>query len=114
VEVLTTPGLYGGAQPAATIETRAAEANVYNSPGWKRMQARQGQYGTSQPRESRNTVIDMNAVASFTLGERVFHQKFGYGAVLGIEGDKVEVDFDKAGLKKVVSRFLSAKDDVPF
>ncbi|CUH44332.1 ATP-dependent helicase [Ruegeria atlantica] len=114
VEVLTPPGLYGGGPPTAGIETRAAEANVYNSPGWRRLQARQGQYGTSQPRESRNTVIDATAVASFTLGERVFHQKFGYGAVIGIEGDKVEVDFEKAGLKKVVSRFLSAKDDVPF
>ncbi|WP_170478818.1 ATP-dependent helicase [Ruegeria arenilitoris] len=114
VEVLTPPGLYGGGQATASIETRAAEANVYNSPGWKRMQARQGQYGTSQPRESRNTVIDATAVASFTLSERVFHQKFGYGAVIGIEGDKVEVDFDKAGIKKVVSRFLSSKDDVPF
>ncbi len=114
VEVLTPPGLYGGGHSAAGIETRAAEANVYNSPGWKRMQARQGQYGMSQPRESRNSVIDATAVASFTLGERVFHQKFGYGGVIGIEGDKVEVDFDKAGVKKVVSRFLSAKDDVPF
>ncbi|MEY8840574.1 ATP-dependent helicase, partial [Cribrihabitans sp. XS_ASV171] len=114
VEVLTPPGLYGSGAVAPTIETRAAEANVYNSPGWKRLQARQGQRGLSQPKESRNTVIDMNAVASFTLGERVFHQKFGYGAVTGIEGDKVEVDFDKAGIKKVVARFLSAKDDVPF
>ncbi|WP_171231248.1 ATP-dependent helicase [Ruegeria sp. HKCCA4812] len=114
VEVLTPPGLYGGGQPAAGIETRAAEANVYNSPGWRRMQARQGQYGMSQPRESRNTVIDATAVASFTLGERVFHQKFGYGAVVGIEGDKVEVEFDKAGTKKVVSRFLTNKDNVPF
>ncbi|WP_299885679.1 ATP-dependent helicase [uncultured Ruegeria sp.] len=114
VEVLTPPGLYGGGQTTAGIETRAAEANVYNSPGWRRMQARQGQYGMSQPKESRNTVIDATAVASFTLGERVFHQKFGYGGVIGIEGDKVEVDFDKAGTKKVVSRFLSAKDDVPF
>ncbi|NOD82782.1 ATP-dependent helicase [Ruegeria sp. HKCCD6119] len=114
VEVLTPPGLYGGGQPAAGIETRAAEANVYNSPGWRRMQARQGQYGMSQPRESRNTVIDATAVASFTLGERVFHQKFGYGAVVGIEGDKVEVEFDKAGTKKVVSRFLTNKDDIPF
>ncbi|WP_170364569.1 ATP-dependent helicase [Ruegeria arenilitoris] len=114
VEVLTPPGLYGGGQMSAGIETRAAQANVYNSPGWKRMQARQGQYGMSQPRESRNTVIDATAVASFTLGERVFHQKFGYGGVVGIEGDKVEVEFDKAGTKKVVAQYLSAKDDVPF
>ncbi|WP_372573743.1 ATP-dependent helicase [Ruegeria jejuensis] len=117
VDVLTPPGLYGGSGggfSAQGIETRAAEANVYNSPGWKRLQARQGQYGVSQPKESRNTVIDMDAVASFTLGERVFHQKFGYGAVIGIEGDKVEVEFEKAGLKKVVARFLNASDDVPF
>ncbi|WP_170460539.1 ATP-dependent helicase [Ruegeria arenilitoris] len=114
VEVLTPPGLYGGGQMSAGIETRAAQANVYNSPGWKRMQARQGRYGMSQPRESRNTVIDATAVASFTLGERVFHQKFGYGGVVGIEGDKVEVEFDKAGTKKVVAQYLSATDDVPF
>ncbi|TMV07905.1 DNA helicase II [Ruegeria sediminis] len=115
VEVLTPPGLYGGGGYSTPgIETRAAAANVYNSPGWKRMQARQGQYGMSQPRESRNTVIDLDAVASFTLGDRVFHQKFGYGAVIGIEGDKVEVEFEKAGTKKVVARFLSASDDVPF
>ena len=44
----------------------------------------------------------------------VFHQKFGYGEVVGIEGDKLEISFDKAGIKKVVSRYLSASDDVPF
>ena len=69
VEVLTPPGLYGGGQPNRPgIETRAAEANVYNSPGWRRMQARQGQYGMSQPRESRNTVIDATARGQFHAG----------------------------------------------
>jgi DNA helicase-2/ATP-dependent DNA helicase PcrA len=120
VEVLTPPGLYGGgygaAQPtmASRVEQRAVEANVYNSPGWKRMQARSGQRGTSQPKESRTTVIDLEAVSSFVVGDRVFHQKFGYGHVLDIEGDKLEVDFDKAGIKKVVGRFLSSSDDIPF
>ncbi|SLN32818.1 ATP-dependent DNA helicase PcrA [Falsiruegeria litorea R37] len=117
VDVLTPSGLYGGGAGGVSsqgIETRAAEANVYNSPGWKRLQARQGQRGLSQPKESRNTVIDLNAVSSFTLGERVFHQKFGYGAVIGIEGDKLEIEFEKAGTKKVVAKFLSASDDVPF
>ncbi|SDC34041.1 ATP-dependent DNA helicase, Rep family [Ruegeria marina] len=115
VEVLTPPGLYGGnIAPSRGIESRAAAADGYNSPGWKRLQARQGQYGMSQPRETRHTVIDLDAVASFAIGERVFHQKFGYGQVAGIEGDKVEVDFDKAGLKKVVARFLTNGTDVPF
>lgn len=122
VDVLTPPGLYGGgfgaAAPNMGSESRlhqaAAEANVYNSPGWKRLQARAGERPMSQPKESRNTVIDLNAVSAFTVGERVFHQKFGYGAIVGIEGDKLEVDFEKAGTKKVVSRFVSGTDDIPF
>jgi len=120
VEVLTPPGLYGGGYgaagmaPKSGIETRVAEADVYNSPGWKRLQARSRQRGLSQPREQRKTVIDMDAVSAFTVGERVFHQKFGYGAILGIEGDKLEIAFEKAGTKKVVARFISASDDIPF
>ncbi|WP_299687360.1 UvrD-helicase domain-containing protein [uncultured Tateyamaria sp.] len=122
VDVLTPPGLYGGGFGAAaapggvqsTLHQAAAEANVYNSPGWKRLQARAGDRPISQPKESRNTVIDMNAVSSFTVGQRVFHQKFGYGAIVGIEGDKLDIEFEKAGLKKVVSRFISSADDIPF
>ncbi|KUF12055.1 ATP-dependent helicase [Pseudoponticoccus marisrubri] len=123
VEVLTPPGLYGGGYGAAatgmgglnsTLESAAAEANVYNSPGWKRLQERQSQRPVSQPRESRTQVIDLDAVSSHMVGERVFHQKFGYGAITAIEGDKLEVDFEKAGPKKVVARFIVAADDVPF
>jgi len=120
VDVLTPPGLYGGGYGAAApmresnLHKAAADANVYNSPGWKRLQARSNTRPISQPKESRNTVIDLAAVSSFTMGERVFHQKFGYGAVVGIEGDKLEIDFEKAGIKKVVSRFISGCDDIPF
>ncbi|WP_417208072.1 ATP-dependent helicase [Antarctobacter sp.] len=124
VEVLTPPGLYGGGYGAAAsggmggyssgVEQRAAEANVYNSPGWKRLQERQNQRPVSQPRESRAQVIDLEAVSIHTVGDRVFHQKFGYGAILGIEGDKLEIEFEKAGTKKVVARFIHTADDVPF
>ena len=123
IEVLTPPGLYGGGYGAASggratpsaVESRVAQANTYNSPGWQRMQARSGQHGMTQARESRsNTIIDLEAVSSFTLGERVFHQKFGYGIVQDIEGDKLEIAFDKAGVKKVVAKFISPSDDIPF
>ncbi|MEQ8294418.1 MAG: UvrD-helicase domain-containing protein [Roseovarius sp.] len=119
VEVLTPPGLYGGGYGAAGlggsgIETRAAEADGYNSPGWRRLQARAGQRPLSQPRESKASVIDAQAVSSHTVGERVFHQKFGYGAIIAIEGDKLEIDFEKAGVKKVVAKFVSGADDIPF
>jgi DNA helicase-2/ATP-dependent DNA helicase PcrA len=127
VEVLTPPGLYGGNYGAAgmgmggsgqsDLEKRVQDANVYNSPGWKRLQARKDNRPMSQPAESKNITIDMTAVSSFSMGERVFHQKFGYGAVIGIEGDKLEIEFEKAGTKKVVSRFVAAADaadDIPF
>jgi DNA helicase II / ATP-dependent DNA helicase PcrA len=53
-------------------------------------------------------------VARFDLGDRVFHQKFGYGAVTGIEGDRLEIAFDKAGVKNVVASYVTAADDIPF
>ncbi|WP_407492499.1 ATP-dependent helicase [Pseudooceanicola sp. MF1-13] len=122
IDILTPPGLYGGgygaAAPAAevqsTIDQRVADANVYNSPGWKRMQARAGQRPLSQPRETRAQTIDATAISAFTVGDRVFHQKFGYGAVTAIEGDKLDIAFEKAGQKKVVAKFVMASDDVPF
>jgi len=121
VEVLTPPGLYGGGYGAAGmggassgLDERAAKADAYNSPGWRRLQARASERPVSQPRESKSSVIDMQAVSAHTIGERVFHQKFGYGTVEGIEGDKLEIAFEKAGTKKVVARFVTGVDDVPF
>jgi DNA helicase II / ATP-dependent DNA helicase PcrA len=120
VDILTPPGLYGGgygaAAPAPKIEERAAKADVYNSPGWRRMQDRSAQR-MSQPREAKGTTIDLAAVSSFTKGDRVFHQKFGYGTIDAIEGDKLDVAFDKAGSKKVVAGYVVAADqahDLPF
>ncbi|HPE26603.1 MAG TPA: 3'-5' exonuclease, partial [Albidovulum sp.] len=126
VEVLTPPGLYGGGYGAAAprapglaggIEERATRADVYNSPGWKRMQANAQGRPVAQPRESRHQIIDLDAVSAFAEGDRVFHRKFGYGTVEGIEGDKLEVSFDKAGVKHLVASFVVAAesaDDVPF
>jgi DNA helicase-2/ATP-dependent DNA helicase PcrA len=44
--------------------------------------------------------------SDFTLGERVFHEKFGYGAVTRIDGNKLTIAFEKAGEKKVVDSFV--------
>ena len=123
VEVLTPPGLYGGGYGAAatsygnTIEDRVTKADVYNSPGWRRMQGRAATRPTAQPREARDMVIDASAVSSFGTGDRVFHQKFGYGAIIGIEGDKLDILFDHAGSRKIVARWVMPAhqvDDVPF
>ncbi|HGG65624.1 MAG TPA: DNA helicase II [Rhodobacteraceae bacterium] len=121
VEVLTPPGLYGGGYGAASsgvaMEDKAQRADAYNSPGWRRMQARKAGHGMGQPREASKAVIDITANAEFSKGERVFHQKFGYGYVMGVEGDKLDIEFERAGAKKIVARFVvpaDRADDVPF
>jgi len=45
-------------------------------------------------------------VSEFSLEDRVFHQKFGYGHVVKIDGNKLTIAFDKAGEKKVVDSFV--------
>ncbi|WP_108783477.1 ATP-dependent helicase [Pontivivens insulae] len=131
VEVLTPPGLYGGgfgaaasASPreqaigASDLMDKASKADVYNSPGWARMQRNSARRSVRQPSEARNMVIDAAATPAFDIGERVFHQKFGYGAITAFEGDKLTIAFEKAGEKKVLASYVksagSAGDDVPF
>jgi DNA helicase II / ATP-dependent DNA helicase PcrA len=124
VEVLTAPGLYGGGYGGMSgdfggsrLEEKASRADAYNSPGWKRMQAQGSLRSKPAPNEAKGLVIDATAVSSFTQGDRVFHTKFGYGTVMGIEGDKLDIEFDKAGAKKVVSKFIvpaAQAGDVPF
>jgi DNA helicase-2/ATP-dependent DNA helicase PcrA len=40
------------------------------------------------------------------VGQRVFHQKFGYGHVTAVDDDKLDIDFEKAGQKRVMDRFV--------
>ena len=86
------------------------ESSTYSSPGWKRMRE-------TNRKRSAPPVIDGKAEilassdpgkSAFTLGQRVFHIKFGYGKVEQIEGAKLTVDFEKAGTKKVIATFLEA------
>ena len=44
----------------------------------------------------------------FGLGERVFHMKFGYGAIIAIDGNKLTIDFEKAGQKRVLDSFVES------
>ena len=45
-------------------------------------------------------------VSAFSIGDRVFHQKFGNGNVIGVDGNKLTIAFDKAGEKRVVDSFV--------
>ncbi len=103
-------------------------------PGWQRAQNRYGgfsggasggasggsysgtSYGDKIKKRKRSVTIDMpkvqvtpsTEVSNFAVGERVFHDKFGYGMVEDVEGNKLLVAFEKAGTKRVVDRFLKS------
>ena len=43
---------------------------------------------------------------SLFIGDKVFHQKFGYGIIENIEGENAEVSFSKTNIKKVKKNYL--------
>ncbi len=47
------------------------------------------------------------STGEFSVGDRVFHDKFGYGKVNAVEGDKLSVAFDHTGIKKVLASFVT-------
>ncbi|MGH6808387.1 MAG: ATP-dependent helicase [Ensifer adhaerens] len=133
VEVAETEQSYGGYGRGGYGQSRFDKAdpfqNNYSTPGWKRAQqhrsdatrdnwgSRSGHaverigYGESGPR---SRTIDGELVAKststepsrFTVGDRVFHMKFGNGNISAIEGNKLTIDFDKAGQKRVLDGFV--------
>jgi DNA helicase-2/ATP-dependent DNA helicase PcrA len=101
---------FGGAYGQSRFERAQDFSSDYATPGWQRARQRAGQ--GQKPRHG-PLMIEGELVASstgsqsrYTAGERVFHQKFGYGLVAEVDGNKLTVDFDKAGRKRVVDSFL--------
>ena len=72
--------------------------------------------GEGKPRPLRPPPIEARASAvslgnkgrdDLSVGQRVFHGKFGYGTIEAIEGNKLEIDFEHAGRKRVLDSFVS-------
>ncbi|HEY1604572.1 MAG TPA: UvrD-helicase domain-containing protein [Allosphingosinicella sp.] len=77
-------------------------------PGWRR--AVTGGFERNPPRvvEARASAISLGnpGRGDISPGQRVFHSKFGYGHVAEIEGNKLEIDFEHAGRKRVLDSFV--------
>ena len=56
--------------------------------------------------DAKATIVERPKGESYAAGTRIFHQKFGYGTVTLAEGERLEIDFDKAGTKKVIASFV--------
>jgi DNA helicase-2/ATP-dependent DNA helicase PcrA len=77
-------------------------------PGWRR--AVTGGFERNPPRviEARASAVSLGnpGRGDVAIGQRVFHSKFGYGLVAEIEGNKLEIDFEHAGRKRVLDSFV--------
>ena len=112
VDAIVDEGFYGGYVGFRDNATNAGFASTYESPGWKRAQANRA----ASAERSRPPLIEVQAhvvqttdpnSAAYARGDRVFHQKFGYGRVSAVEGNKLTIDFDKAGAKRVIDNFVT-------
>ncbi len=77
-------------------------------PGWQRATVTRVEPG-ARIVEARASAASFAAKprSDLALGQRVFHTKFGYGAIVAIEGNKLEIDFEKAGPKKLLDSFVT-------
>ncbi len=75
------------------------------SPGWQRYQRHKTTAPTIDGTARRKTSARASS-QGFRVGERIFHQKFGYGTIRMAEGPKLTVEFEKAGTKKVLEGFV--------
>jgi DNA helicase-2/ATP-dependent DNA helicase PcrA len=66
---------------------------------------RRGRYRDETPDDRRATEGDR---VDLSIGQRVFHQKFGYGLIVAVDGNKLDIEFEKAGPKKVLDSFIEA------
>src|SRR5262249_9404811 len=125
-----------GGYGASRFDNVESFGSSYSTPGWQRAQAnrkRGGQarggfnedqssfsgsrsdaFGGGFSRNKRGPMViegelvakSTGTVSEFSLDDRVFHQKFGYGHVVKIDGNKLTIAFEKAGEKKVVDSFV--------
>jgi len=118
VEVQSDSGLYGGYGGSRQGHGGAfadATSPAYGA-AFERMRfaQRRGMPGPGDPMtiEATAQVIDHSTAPAggYAAGDRVFHQKFGYGAIAAVDGNKLEIAFDKAGTKKVLDSFVIPAD----
>lgn len=130
VEIVESGQNYGGYQNrggygASRFDTSDPfTRSGYSSPGWQRAQSRnpdsesakaaRSNWGNRSGPQTKARTIEGELVASsinqpssdFSVGDRVFHMKFGNGNIAAIDGNKLTIDFDKAGQKRVLDSFV--------
>jgi DNA helicase-2/ATP-dependent DNA helicase PcrA len=132
VEVVQAPTAYSqGGYGASRFERMESFGSSYQTPGWQRAQENKAKFnsgggsgfsdagqrgfgqGTGFGNRQRGPMLiegeltaKSTGTSAFDPGARVFHVKFGPGSVASVDGNKLTVDFDKAGRKMVLDSFV--------
>jgi DNA helicase-2/ATP-dependent DNA helicase PcrA len=98
------------ADPFAHLAAANATRAGARGPGWQRA-ATSGGFNPvpSRVQEASKPAVGLGAQGrtDLAIGMRVFHQKFGYGLIEDIEGNKLEIEFEQAGRKRVMDSFVT-------
>jgi DNA helicase-2/ATP-dependent DNA helicase PcrA len=120
VDVIETKSPFGGVyanlgrgNPFGASRFDEMAQATYETPGWRRAQQRWSSPSAAAPRPRGPMTIEGELIASstghapsYTVGDRVRHQKFGPGRVTEVDGNKLTIEFDSAGRKRVVDSFV--------
>jgi DNA helicase-2/ATP-dependent DNA helicase PcrA len=100
------PSRFTAELPEATVD-RLAERGLFGGVTEQANAWSQDWQSVARVAKHRESPTIAAPSGSFAVGVRVFHQKFGYGRVTAIEGNKLDVAFEKAGDKKVIDSFVT-------
>ncbi|MCR2834558.1 ATP-dependent helicase [Parerythrobacter lacustris] len=95
--------------PFAHVARDRPDRSGARGPGWQRALSSGYETKPARVQEPRRSAASFAAKprADIAVGARVFHDKFGYGVVTDQEGNKLEIDFEQAGLKRVIDSFVT-------
>jgi len=94
--------------PFAHVAERQPARTMTRGPAWQRAAAQSSTITRAPAPSERGPAASVGAKArsDLAIGMRVFHEKFGYGDITDIDGNKLEVEFEQAGSKRVLDSFI--------
>jgi DNA helicase-2/ATP-dependent DNA helicase PcrA len=94
--------------PFADVARDQPSRVASRGPGWQRAAAQRYDPTPRRLAEPSRSAASFAAKprSDIAIGARVFHDKFGYGTVAALEGNKLEIDFETGGRKRVIDSFV--------
>jgi len=94
--------------PFAHVSQSRPDRSSNRGPGWQRALSTGYETRPNRVKETTRSAASFAAKprTDIALGQRVFHEKFGYGTVTDQEGNRLEIEFEQAGTKRVIDSFV--------